>query len=81
MATSSTKLLPGAAQTADEKLLVYYRPLDYKTLQKDGLFTAHLTQDGQVRRQGEKTVLLGKKLLLDYEPKSPDPLGPIYFRN
>jgi hypothetical protein len=73
--------LPGAAQTADEKLLVYYRPLDYKTLQKDGLFTAHLTQDGQVRRQGEKTVLLRKKLLLDYGPKSPDPLGPIYLRN
>ena len=34
-----------------------------------------------MRRKGEKMVLLRKKSLLDYEPKSPDPLGPIYLRN
>jgi hypothetical protein len=73
--------LRGAALTAEEKLLVYYRPLEYKTVQKDAVFTAHLTQDGQVRRKGEKTVLLRKKSLLDYEPKSPNPLGPIFLRN
>ena len=71
------EILPGAALTAEEKLLVYYRPLDYKTVQKDDFFKAHLTQDGQVRRRGEKTVLLRKKSLLDYEPKSRNPLGPI----
>jgi hypothetical protein len=75
------EVLPGAAQTADEKLLVYYRPLDYKVVQKDDLFTAHLTQDGQIRRQGEKAVLLRKKMILDYQPKSPEPLGPIFLRN
>ncbi len=73
--------LRGAALTADEKLLVYYRPLEYKVVRKEDVFTAHLTQDGQVRRKGEKTVLLRKKSLLEYEPKSPDPLGPIYLRN
>jgi|SRR5271157_572603 len=73
--------LRGAALTAEEKLLVYYRPLEYKTVQKDDVFTAHLTQDGQVRRKGEKTVLRRKKSLLDYEPESPNPLGPIYLRN
>jgi len=73
--------LRGATLTAEEKLLVYYRPLEYKTVQNEDGFTAHLTQDGQVRRKGEKTVLLRKKSLLDYEPKSPEPLGPIYLRN
>ncbi len=73
--------LRGAALTAEEKLLVYYRPLEYKTVQKGDVFTAHLTQDGQIRRKGEKTVLLRKKSLLDYEPKSPNPLGPIFLRN
>ncbi len=73
--------LRGAALTAEEKLLVYYRPLDYKTVQKDDVFTAHLTQDGQIRRKGEKTVLLRKLSLLEYEPRSPNPLDPIYLRN
>ncbi len=75
------KILPGAAQTADEKLLIYYRPLYYKVVQKDDSFTAHLTQDGQVRRKGEKTVLFRKQKLLDYEAKGKDPLGPIFLRN
>lgn len=75
------EILPGRVLTAEEKLLVYYRPLNYKTVRKDDVFTAHLTQDGQVRRKGDKKVLLRKKSLLDYEPKSPNPLGPIYLRN
>jgi hypothetical protein len=73
--------LSGATLTAEEKLLVYYRPFEYKMVQNADGFTAHFTQDGQVRRKGEKTVLLRKKSLLDYEPKSPNPLGPIYLRN
>ncbi len=75
------KVLPGAAQTAEEKLLVYYRPLYYKTVQKDDYYLAHFTQEGRIRRRGEKTVLLSKKNLLDYEAKSHEPLGPIYLRN
>ena len=75
------KVLPGATQTAEEKLLVYYRPLYYKTVQKDDYYLAHFTQEGRIRRRGEKTVLLSKKNLLEYEAKSRDPLGPIYLRN
>jgi hypothetical protein len=75
------EILPGKSLTAEEKLLVYYRPLGYKTVQTGNTFSAHLTQDGQIRRPGEKTVLLRKKRLLDYEPKSSSPLGPIYLRN
>ena len=75
------KVLPGAAQTADEKLLVYYRPLYYKTVQKGDFYLAHFTQEGRIRRRGEKTVLLSKKNLLDYEAKSHEPLGPIFLRN
>ena len=43
-------------------------------MQEDDFFTAHLTQDGQLRRKGEKKVLLSKKKLLDYEAKSRQPL-------
>ncbi len=69
------------AQTADEKLLVYYRPLGYKMVLKDGQYSLHLTQDGQIRRKGQKAVLLRKQKLLDYEPREPSPLGPRYLRN
>ena len=67
--------------TAEEKLLVYYRPLNYKIVRQGKDYTAHLTQDGQIRRKGEKKVLLRKKNLLDYEAKKAEPLGEIYLRN
>ena len=73
--------LPRGELTAEEKLLVYYRPLNYKIVRQGKDYTAHLTQDGQVRRKGEKTVLLRKKNLLDYEPRRAEPLGEIYLRN
>jgi hypothetical protein len=73
--------LPRGELTAEEKLLVYYRPLKYKIVRTSKDYTAHLTQDGQIRRKGEKTVLLRKKNLLDYEAKKAEPLGEIYLRN
>lgn len=75
------ELLPRSELTAEEKLLVYYRPLNYRIVRQGKDYTAHLTQDGQIRRKGEKTVLLRKKNLLDYEPRRPEPLGEIYLRN
>ena len=75
------ELLPRGELTAEEKLLVYYRPLNYKIVRQGKDYMAHLTQDGQVRRKGEKTVLLRKKNLLDYEAKKAEPLGEIYLRN
>jgi hypothetical protein len=73
--------LPGGALTADEKLQVYYRPLNYSTSQEGEVYRVHLIQDGQIRRKGEKAVLRSKKNILEYEPKSREPLGTIFLKN
>jgi len=75
------EILPDAKLTAEEKLQVYYRPRNYTTVQERDGYRAHFTQDGQIRRLGEKTVLRRKKNILDYEAKSQEPLGPIFLRN
>jgi hypothetical protein len=73
--------LPDAALTADEKLLVYLRPRHYKVTREGSKYVAHLTQDGRIRRRGEKAVLWSKKNLLDYKAETDTPPGPIYLRN
>jgi hypothetical protein len=73
--------LPGAALTQDEKLLIYYRPLNYKTVREGQEYQVHLTQDGQIRREGEKAVLRRKKNILDYQPKSTQLPGVISLKN
>jgi hypothetical protein len=73
--------LPGAALTADEKLLVYYRPEGYKSALVNGFYQAHFTQDAQIRKRGEKSVLRQKKNLLDYKPRNPSPPQNIFLRN
>lgn len=73
--------LPGAALSSDEKLLVYYRPLRYRTEADGSGKHIHLVQDGQIRRRGEKKVLMFKARMLDYEWKSNDPELPVYLRN
>jgi hypothetical protein len=75
------EVLPDAQLTSDEKLLVYYRPLNYKIVRRGDDYLAHFTQDGQIRRKGEKPVLLRKKNLLDYEAKSRTPPEEVYIRN
>ncbi len=75
------EVLPDAAQTSDEKLLVYYRPLGYKSVLVDGLYQAHFTQDAQIRKHGEKAVLRQKLKLLEYKPKNASPPDYIYLRN
>jgi hypothetical protein len=74
--------LPGAAMTSDEKLLVYYRPFGYKSARVGDAYQAHFTQDGQVRRRGQKAILWEKKKLLDYTtPRCPQPPLQTYLRN
>lgn len=73
--------LPGAALTADEKLLVYYHPLNYRVLTTGKAHHIHLVQAGQIRRRGEKAVLLRKENLLDFELKVDFPPNPIYLKN
>ena len=73
--------LKEAALTADEKLLVYYRPRHYKTARVSKKYEAHLWQDGRIRRKGQKIVVWTKNRLLDYHPLSDDPPSLIYLRN
>jgi hypothetical protein len=73
--------LPGGALTSEEKLQVYYHPLNYEIVNENGEYRVHLVQDGQIRRRGEKSVLRSKKNILEYAPKSRAPLGTIFLRN
>ena len=59
--------LPGAAQTADEKLLVYIRPTGYQTEKVEKGYQSHLTADGEFAG-AEKAILRQKKKLLEYKP-------------
>jgi hypothetical protein len=77
----SYKKLPGAALTSDEKLLVYYEPIDYKTAFVDDSYQAHFTQDGQVRKHGEKAILREKLKLLDCTAKGELPPQNLFLRN
>jgi hypothetical protein len=74
--------LPGAALTSDEKLLVYFRPLGFKSAHVGESYQAHLTQDGEIHRRGEKTILRKKSKLIDYtSDKYPQPVFNLYLRD
>ena len=75
------KLLVGPQLTSDEKLLVYYLPFNYKVVSRGNEYLAHFTQDGQIRRKGEKQVLLRKKNMMDYEAKSTVPPEQVFIKN
>jgi hypothetical protein len=72
---------PAPKLTADEKLLVYYKPLNYRVDSKGQRYLLHLTQDGRIRRRGEKAVLWKKSKLLDYDVDSVDSPGTVYLTN
>jgi len=73
--------LPGAAQTSEEKLLVYLRPLGFKTERTGDTFEAHLVPDFQIRKRGEKPILLQKKKYVDYHPTAAEPPRLIYLKS
>lgn len=73
--------LPNAAQTSEEKLLVYYRPLRFRVEKNGKLYRAHLTQDGRLRRKGQKAVIYSRTKMLEYEPKSERPFDHCYLRS
>jgi len=73
--------LLGAAQTSEEKLLVYLRPLGYMTEPVDGEYQAHLAPDFQIRKHGEKAILRQKKKAFEYKPKSRERPRLIYLKN
>lgn len=73
--------LPDAAQTSEEKLLVYYRPLRFRVEKNGKLYRAHLTQDGRLRRKGQKAVIYSRTKMLEYEPKSEWPFDHCFLRS
>jgi hypothetical protein len=73
--------LPGAAQTSEEKLLVYFRPLGYQTELVDGLYQAHLAPDFQIRKRGQKAILRQKERFFEYKPRDAQPPQHIYMKS
>ena len=72
---------PEASLTADEKLLIYYRPRNF-AIERDGEdYSAHLVQDARIRRRGEKAILLAKAKLVEFIPKGPAPPSNKYMTN
>jgi hypothetical protein len=74
-------ILPKAAQTSDEKLLVYFRPLGYQTERVDDAYQAHLAMDFQIRKRGQKEVLLQKLKMYEYKPRNERPPRLLYMKN
>lgn len=72
---------PNAEQTADEKLLVYFRPRDYKVVPKGDQFAARFTEDAQIRAAGSKKVLRRKNDILEYEGVAKKPPRSVYLSN
>ncbi|MGE3820402.1 MAG: hypothetical protein AB7I30_13390 [Isosphaeraceae bacterium] len=73
--------LPEPVLTADEKLLLYYRPRHFKTEPVGEKFRAHLTQDARIRRKGRKTVLRSEDAMVDYQVDAAPPPRLLYIRN
>ncbi len=73
--------MPGAAQTSDEKLQVYLRPMGYMTEMVDGKYQAHLSPDFEIRKRGEKKILLQKRRMYEYKPRTPQPPRLVYLKN
>jgi len=73
--------LDAPALTSDEKLLVYYRPRHYKIVRRKQDYVVHFSQDGIIRRKGEKAVVRIKKRLLDLESASQASPDFLYLRN
>jgi hypothetical protein len=73
--------LPEAAQTAEEKLLIYFRPSGHRIERVDDMYQAHLVPDFQIRKRGEKAVLRQKLKFFEYKPKSAEPPRSIYMKN
>jgi hypothetical protein len=73
--------LPEAALTSEEKLLVFYRPLNYHVERDGSTYRIHLVQDGQVRPRGSKRVLQAKRNMIDDDWKGKQPPGNRYIRS
>ena len=78
--------LPDASMTSEDKLNVYFRPLNYKVeplpRPKPGRrFQARFVEDCRIRRKGEKVVLMKKDKLLEYDAAFESLDYQIYLQN
>jgi hypothetical protein len=73
--------LPVAEMTSEEKLLVYYRPRNYQIDREGSTYHAHLTQDGEIHRRGEKPALQRKAHMVDYDVKEKTSPDFLFIRN
>jgi hypothetical protein len=73
--------LPDAALTSEEKLLVFYRPLNYHVERKGSTYHLHLVQDGRVRPRESQRVLFNKRKMIDDEWKGTQAPGNRYMRS
>jgi hypothetical protein len=73
-------LLPKAEFTQHQKLLIYFKPLHFKTNHKGARYEAYFTQDGKIHRRGEKATLLTKSKM-EFRVAAERPLELIYLKN
>jgi hypothetical protein len=78
--------LPDASLTSEDKLQVYYRPLEYKVeaveKPKPGYrYRARFSQDVRIRKKGGKTILMKKDKIIEFDPAFEDPTERLYMVN
>lgn len=70
-----------AELSPDDKLLLYFRPLHYKSRRVGDHFEAHFTQDAKVRRVGQKAPVWSKTNLMDFTAKHESLPEYVFLRN
>ncbi len=73
--------LPDAALTRDEKLIVYFIPRHFKSEPKGKKYRVHFTQDGRVRRRGQKAVIWSLPKALEYKDEFDGPPQSVFLTN
>jgi hypothetical protein len=68
------------ALARDEKLLVYFRPLHYEEKALGSRRQVHFTQEGRIRKRGQKNAVWTNKELLDFK-KTFQPPASVYLDN
>lgn len=68
-----------AVTKRSQKLLVYLRPSGVTYREAGGEYEVHLVLDVNLRRKGQKKILLGRKKVIDYETLCEQSGKPIYL--
>jgi hypothetical protein len=71
--------LPNAVVVSGEKLLLYSRVTGHTIREEKGAFRAHLVEDVNIRKKGEKKVVWGRKKVVDFLADSKQPPERLYL--